>query len=155
MKGAVSGSLPGGSYLFRPAVPSLLRPSGLNGKTSAFPFLFDSSVVGNLVNRADKRMKGRRGSCLCSAALNTGEFCSDTELLYDLQQLNIFTFISKVLFPEITLYTLILHLLNSCFFVIAPSIHSLDQQYAQSFQVYEHKPNPGRGKKTRENHFIK
>lgn len=80
MKGAVSGSLPGGSYLFRPAVPSLLRPSGLNRKASAFPFLFDASAVGNFVNRADKRMKGRRGSCTCSAALNTCEFCSETEL---------------------------------------------------------------------------
>lgn len=103
MKGAVSGSLPRGSYLFRPAVPSLLRPSGLNRKASAFPFLFDASVVGNFVNRADKRMKGRRGSCTCSAALNTCEFCSETKLHYDLQQLNIFTFISKVLLPEFTL----------------------------------------------------
>lgn len=129
MKGAVSGSLPGGSYLFRPAVPSLLRPSGLNRKTSAFPFLFDASVVGNFVNRADKRMKGRRGSCTCSAALNTCKFCLEIELHYDLQQLNLFTFISKVLFPE---FTLILHLLKRfVFFVIAPSNHSLDHKCAQ------------------------
>lgn len=113
MKGAVSGSLPRGSYLFRPAVPSLLQPSGLNRKTSAFPFLFDASVVGNFVNRADKRCKGGRGSCTCSAALNTCEFCAETELHYDLQQLNIFTFISKLLFPE---FTLILNLLKRFFF---------------------------------------
>lgn len=51
------------SYLFRPAVHSLLQPGGLDRERSAF-------ASPPLVNRADNRMKGKKKGttpCACPA----------------------------------------------------------------------------------------
>lgn len=82
MKGAVSGSLPGGELSF-PACRVLTVAAGwIKQEDECFSFTFRLLWYEIL----STELTGRRGSCTCAAALNTRELCSGAELRYDWQQ---------------------------------------------------------------------
>lgn len=58
------------SYLFHSGVHSLLQPSGLDRERSAFPFAFPPAIW-NSVDRADKKMKVRKGTLIRNDTVRT------------------------------------------------------------------------------------
>lgn len=96
MKGAVSGSLPGGELSF-PACRVLTVAAGwIKQEDECFSFTFRLLWYEIL----STELTGRRGSCTCAAALNTRELCSEAELHCDWQQQDGNTFPSKVWGPD-------------------------------------------------------